>query len=93
MPSYKVLPYVMEELKEANVKEEDVTIVLALGSHRPHTEEEKKTLVGEAVYNSGVNVIDSDMKKCINFGKCKNGTPVIFLNPLLMQTALFAWEM
>lgn len=82
MPSYKVLPYVMEELKEANVKEEDVTIVLALGSHRPHTEEEKKTLVGEAVYNSGVNVIDSDMKKCINFGKCKNGTPVDIFEPV-----------
>ncbi len=78
MPSYKVLPYVMEELKEANVKEEDVTIVLALGSHRPHTEEEKKTLVGEAVYNSGVNVIDSDMKNVLTLVSVRTVHQLIF---------------
>ena len=34
MPSYKVLPAVLEEIKSAGVPNEDVSIVLALGSHR-----------------------------------------------------------
>ncbi len=82
MPSYKVLPYVLAELKEAGVKESDVTIVLALGSHRSHTEEEKKALVGEAVYQSGVAIIDSDMTRCVNLGMCRNGTPVDIFEPV-----------
>ena len=44
MPSAVVLPAVLEELCEAGVKEEQITVVFALGSHRRHTEEEKKRL-------------------------------------------------
>ncbi len=75
MPSKIVLPPIIDELLSAGIKETDITIVLALGSHRAHTEEEKKYLVGENIYNQ-VKVIDSDMKRCINLGKCNNGTPV-----------------
>jgi len=82
MPSYKVLPYVLEEMKEAGVREDDVTIVLALGSHRSHTEDEKKVLVGETVYNSRIKVIDSDMNQCVNLGLCRNGTPVDIFEPV-----------
>ncbi len=82
MPSYRVLPAVIDELGAAGVAPEDITVVLALGSHRAHTEEEKKTLVGEPVYNSGVNVIDSDMNRCVNLGRCSNGTPVDIFEPV-----------
>ena len=47
MPSYKVLPAVLEEIKSAGVPNEDVSIVLALGSHRGHTDEEKKSFAGK----------------------------------------------
>lgn len=82
MPSKFVLPPVINELKQAGVKEEDITIVLAVGSHRIHTAEEKKYLVGEAVYASKIKVIDSDMHNCANLGKCKNGTPVDIFRPV-----------
>jgi len=82
MPSKAVLPPVINELRMAEVKEKDITIVLALGSHRGHTEEEKKYLVGEDVYYSDVNIMDSDMTRCINLGKCKNGTPVDIFEPV-----------
>ena len=42
MPSRIVLPEVIGELLQAGCAKEDITIVLALGSHRAHTEEEKK---------------------------------------------------
>ena len=82
MPSYKVLPEIISELKQGGIKEEDITIVLALGSHRNHTEDEKKALVGEKIYFSGINIIDSDMKNCIRLGVCKNGTPVDIFSPV-----------
>ena len=82
MPSKTVLPPVIEELKKAKVQEKDMTVVLALGSHRKHTEEEKKMLVGEEVYHSDIEILDSNMDQCINLGKCKNGTPVDIFEPV-----------
>lgn len=82
MPSYRVLPAVIDELAEGGITPADITVVLALGSHRPHTEEEKKTLVGEPVYSSGIRVIDSDMDRCVNLGRCNNGTPVDIFEPV-----------
>ena len=40
LPSYRILPALLDELAKAGAKEEDITVVLALGSHRKHTEEE-----------------------------------------------------
>jgi len=82
MPSYRVLPVVIEELLHGGISEEDITIVLALGSHREHTEKEKKRLVGEAVYRSKVQVIDSNMNQCVRLGMCRNGTPVDIFEPV-----------
>ncbi len=75
MPSRLVIPGIIEELREANVELEDITVVFALGSHRRHTEEEKKYLVGESVYSS-VRCIDSDMNDFVHMGATSNGTPV-----------------
>ncbi|WP_432664283.1 nickel-dependent lactate racemase [Wukongibacter baidiensis] len=82
MPSKIVLPPVLRELKLANIDEKDIKIVLALGSHRSHTEDEKRNLVGDEIYNSEIEILDSDMKKCINLGKCANGTPVDIFKPV-----------
>ncbi len=76
-----ILPYIIAELQKGNVNLDDITIVLALGSHRNHTVEEKKYIVGEGIYNT-VKVIDSVMNDCKNFGTCKNGTPVDIFTPV-----------
>lgn len=44
MPTWDVMPAVLDELYAADVSPEDITLVFALGSHRAHTEEEKNTL-------------------------------------------------
>ena len=41
MPTHVVLPSLLEELNSAGIKDEDIKVVFALGSHRKHTEEEK----------------------------------------------------
>ncbi|MCI8549486.1 MAG: nickel-dependent lactate racemase [Lachnospiraceae bacterium] len=75
LPSYMVLPVLLDELYGAGVAREDITVVLALGSHRNHTEEERRRLVGERCYRE-VEVVDSDPEDCIHFGITKRGTPV-----------------
>ncbi|MCH5138646.1 nickel-dependent lactate racemase, partial [Clostridiaceae bacterium UIB06] len=75
MPSKIVLPVVIEELNNTGVKDDDITIVFALGSHRAHTEEEKKYLVGEEVF-SRIKCIDSSSTEFVHLGMTANGTPV-----------------
>jgi nickel-dependent lactate racemase len=82
VPSYRILPILMDELLSSGTKVEDITIVLALGSHRKHTEEEKRALVGEDVFQLGVGIIDSDMDDCVRLGFCQNGTPVDVFRPV-----------
>jgi nickel-dependent lactate racemase len=82
VPSYKILPPLLDELADAGVATEDITIVLALGSHRSHTEEEKQKLVGDTVTARGIRVIDSDMTQCVRLGQCRNGTPVDIFRPV-----------
>ena len=80
MPSKVVLPIVLGELAKAEVRNEDITIIFALGSHRNHTEEEKKYLVGEEIYNR-IKCIDSDTKDFVHFGFTENKTPVDIFTP------------
>ncbi len=75
LPSYDVLPSILDELYIAGASKENITVVFALGSHRNHTEEEKKKLVGERVYNE-VLCEDSNPLDCVHLGKTENGTPV-----------------
>ncbi|QCX33999.1 nickel-dependent lactate racemase [Caloramator sp. E03] len=75
MPSKVVLPFVIEELKRGGVEDDDITIVFALGSHRKHTEEEKKYLVGEEIYKR-IKCVDSDANDYVHFGYTKNNTPI-----------------
>jgi len=75
MPSKTVLPSVVDELLKAGLPYEDITIVFALGNHRKQTEDEKKYLVGEDIYNK-IKCIDSDVSKCKKLGITERGTPV-----------------
>ena len=75
VPSWQLLPAILEELFSAGCKAEDITVVSALGSHRPHTEEEMRRLVGDKVFET-VRCVDSDPNDCIHMGTTDKGTPV-----------------
>lgn len=75
LPSYDVVPAVLDELAAAGIPDEDITVVFALGSHRKHTEEEQRRLVGDAVYDR-VRCVDSDPDDCIHLGETAAGTPL-----------------
>lgn len=74
MPTWTVMPPVLEELQAGGVDPKDVTLIFGLGSHRHHTEEEQRHLAGE-VYDK-IACIDSDPNDCVHLGITKAGTPV-----------------
>ncbi len=75
MPTYKVMPALLDELYAAGVRREDITLVFALGSHRRHTDEEKKKLAGERAF-AEITCVDGDPSDCIHMGDTAAGTPV-----------------
>lgn len=75
LPSCKIIPSLLDELNKAGADDKNVTVVFALGSHRPHTEEEMRHLVSDAVYGR-VSCVDSDASHCVHLGETTRGTPV-----------------
>jgi nickel-dependent lactate racemase len=81
MPSRIVLPYVIDEILKAGCSKEDITIVFALGAHRSHTDEEKRYIVGEEIFNT-IKCMDSNQDDYIHLGNTKNGTPIDIFTPV-----------
>jgi len=75
MPTYKVMPALLDELYAAGINKEDITLVFALGSHRFHTPEEQKKLAGERAFNE-IKCVDGDASDCVHIGTTSRGTPV-----------------
>jgi len=46
---YKVVPAVLSELADAGVRDEDITIIMGTGTHRPCTREEMDRLLGKDI--------------------------------------------
>ncbi len=82
LPSYKILPSVLNELNQAGVRDEDILIVFALGSHRGHTEDEMRRLVGERVFDR-VSCVDSNSGEYVHLGTTSKGTPVDIFRPVV----------
>ena len=75
MPTWVVMPALLDALYAAGVAKEDITLVFALGSHRHQTEEEKKHLAGERAYRE-IACVDSDPDDCVHLGNTPHGTPI-----------------
>ncbi len=75
MPTYTVMPALLDELYAAGCKPEDLTLMFALGSHRKHTEEEMIHLAGERAFNE-IRCIDGDAEDVVHVGETSRGTPV-----------------
>ena len=75
MPTWKVMPQLLDELYAGGVKSEDITLVFALGSHRKQTDEERKHLAGDRAW-AEIKCVDSDPGNCVHVGETSGGTPI-----------------
>lgn len=75
MPTWTVMPPLLEELYAAGASASDITLVFALGSHRRHNSEEMRHLAGERAWHE-IACVDSDPSDCVRMGVTSTGTPV-----------------
>jgi len=75
LPTYRIMPGLLDELYAAGAQPQDITLVFALGSHRNHTPEEMQKLAGPRAWQE-IRCVDSDPADCIHLGTTDAGTPV-----------------
>ena len=74
-PSDRLLPHLLDELNRAGIPDAQISVVFGLGTHRAHTPEEQRVLVGDAVLGR-VRCLDSDPTDVREVGTTSRGTPV-----------------
>lgn len=80
------LKYIVRELKNAGIKEEDITFLCATGSHRGQTKEEIKALLGEELENYRFvnhDCLDNDSLEYVGTTTYNNK---IYLNKVALQS-------
>lgn len=72
------LPYVVQELNDAGIVDDNIRFLIALGYHRRQTPDEHKILLGpELVQRIRVTDHDAtDKANLVNLGKTSRGTPI-----------------
>ena len=78
-PTDKLIPPLLDELNKAGIPDEDITIVVALGTHRYMTDEEMELKFGREVLER-VEVINhewKDPRNLVYVGSSSKGTPII----------------
>lgn len=81
-PSAKLLPPLLEELRLGGVRNENITIIFALGLHRKQTEEECRKLIGDEIFEK-FRCIQHDRERCRHIGETSFGTPVEIFEEVL----------
>lgn len=78
-PRQGIIRVLLDELNQAGVPDGDITIMIALGTHRYMTPEEIRDCFGEDIV-SRVEVINHewlDPENLVDLGTTENGTPII----------------
>jgi len=78
-PTDKIIPVLLDEMNAAGIKDEQITIIIALGTHRFMTEEEIEIKFGKAVVKR-VTIKNHDFKNpdaLVSLGTTANGTNIL----------------
>lgn len=78
-PTDKIIPVLLNEMNSAGIKDEQITIIIALGTHRFMTEEEIEVKFGKEVVKR-VKIKNHDFKNpeaLVDLGITENGTKIL----------------
>lgn len=84
--SQVVIPVLISELNRCGIRDDDITILVATGTHRGHTREEHEYMFGREIV-SRIKIIDhnSQAPETLTFvGKTSRGTPV-YVNKAVVE--------
>lgn len=87
-PSDLMLEALLVDLAKAGIREEDVTVIIACGNHRPNSEEEIRRMVGHdlAARLKILNHDCSDDQNLVAVGETATGLPV-WVNAIVAKAA------
>ncbi|RLI41772.1 nickel-dependent lactate racemase, partial [Candidatus Bathyarchaeota archaeon] len=85
-PSYLMLPPLLDELNQAGVKDENITIIFGCGTHRAVRPDEMKKLVGEEVLER-VKAVNHDHKAddLVYIGKTAKFGTKVYVNKIFAE--------
>ena len=75
-PIHKIIPHVLEDLRIGGIKNEKISILLALGAHRPMNRNDCILKLGKDVVNSFNIENHHPYENLIDLGESKAGTPI-----------------
>ena len=79
LPEEIILPLLLRELEAGGIRKQDITAVIATGTHRPNTPEELKRKFGDVVDEiSFINHDPYDSKGLVELGTSSSGIPLVF---------------
>jgi len=86
-PTAKLIPFILEELKQAGINNDSIIIVVASGTHTRASEDDIIKKVGESLVNK-IRVNAHDFKRdLVYLGKSSRGTP-LFINQAIIECDL-----
>jgi nickel-dependent lactate racemase len=85
-PVHKILPYLIRAMERIGIKNNNIKILIALGTHRPMTRVEILAKIGLQILERFPIMNHSwwDPSRLINLGETETGTP-IFVNRMAME--------
>ncbi|HSR12414.1 MAG TPA: nickel-dependent lactate racemase [Thermodesulfobacteriota bacterium] len=74
--AYRFLPFVLDELGRAGIREENIKIVMAIGCHRPLMKADQEKKLGKKIANRFPVYNHHPFENTVDVGTTSRGTPV-----------------
>jgi nickel-dependent lactate racemase len=77
-PNDRILPVLLTELEDSGIKRENITLLNGLGTHRPQTEQELRSLLGDPIVDNYrcLQHDPHDDANLVDLGVTRHGNPV-----------------
>jgi nickel-dependent lactate racemase len=78
-PVQQMIPLLLDELNRAGLRDEQVTVLIALGTHRPMTEAEIQARFGPTAL-ARIEILNNpwqDLSQMVALGRTANGAPIL----------------
>lgn len=76
--AHRFLPFIVDELQKGGIREENITILLAIGCHRPLMKGDQEKKLGKKMANRFRVVNHHPYENLVDIGKTSKGTPLQF---------------
>lgn len=86
-PTARILPFIIDELKEGGLSNDQIKIIIASGSHASCRGEDIDKKVGKSVADAHVVIPHTDNEDLVFLGNSQSGTPV-FINKTVAEADL-----